>query len=149
MHYTALRCRPATPGFHHASKSLRRAMSVQTKATSSPAESLAPSENFKGDVLDPSAFNKNWVGKCLHIRCHIILLKSAGSLPMHVSQVRLLAVGAAVALAARSTGYLPVKAASFIHLLAFAANFGMIFWVRTNSLRCARTAQAYLLCPHV
>ena len=48
---------------------------------------------------------------------------------LHLLQVRLSASLAAVALAARGAEFLPVKSATFIHLLAFAANFGMIFWV--------------------
>lgn len=62
-----------------------------------------PNENFKGDVLDPSVFNKNWV--------------------------RLAGVGLAVAVTARGTGYLPTQTAAFIHLASFSVNFGMIVWV--------------------
>lgn len=48
-------------------------------------------------------------------------------------QVRLAAVSGAVALTARGTGYLSANVAAFVHLLSFAANFGMIFWVSFSS----------------
>ena len=74
-------------------------------ADQSPAASR---ENFKGEVLDPSVFNKNYV--------------------------RLGAVALVVGLAARGTGYLPARWAVFTHLLSFSINLGMIFWVSAIAL---------------
>jgi len=75
-------------------------------ATDPPAAAVS-NENFKGEVLDPSVFNKNWV--------------------------RLGAVAAVVGLAAWGTGYLPLHVAACVHLLSFSINLGMIFWVSCSS----------------
>lgn len=78
-------------------------------ATANPAigatdqSPAASRENFKGEVLDPSVFNKNWV--------------------------RLAAVAGVVGLAARGTGYLPERWAVYTHLMSYSINLGMIFWV--------------------
>ena len=88
-----------------------RKQGVRVMATANPAigaadqSPAASRENFKGEVLDPSVFNKNWV--------------------------RLGAVALVVGLAARGTGYLPARWAAFTHLLSFSINLGMIFWVST------------------
>ena len=76
-------------------------------ADQSPAASR---ENFKGEVLDPSVFNKNYA--------------------------RLGAVALVVGLAARGTGYLPARWAVFTHLMSFSINLGMIFWVSAAALFC-------------
>ncbi|BDA49679.1 probable transmembrane protein 205 at C-terminar half [Coccomyxa sp. Obi] len=62
----------------------------------------AASEELSGPMLEPSAFNKNWV--------------------------RLAWVSAALIVAARSTEFLPVKAAGFIHLLAWGVWLGSNVW---------------------
>jgi hypothetical protein len=48
--------------------------------------------------------------------------------PANNPRVRGLAIGAAIALAARGTGYLPARAAAFAHLLAWAALLGANLW---------------------
>jgi hypothetical protein len=74
-----------------------------TASSTMGGDSVASKENFKGEVLDPSVFNKNWV--------------------------RLGAVAVAVVGAARGTGFLPAHVAACVHLLSFSINLGMIFWV--------------------
>ncbi|KAK9904742.1 hypothetical protein WJX75_001688 [Coccomyxa subellipsoidea] len=61
-----------------------------------------PGEELSGPMLAPSAFNKNWV--------------------------RLAWVSAALIVAARSTEFLPVNAAAFIHVMAWGLWLGSNIW---------------------
>ena len=78
-------------------------------SAATPVTGQAVNENFKGEVLDPSVFNKNWV--------------------------RLAAIGVAIAASARGTEYLSVRTAAFLHLSSFAVVFGMLAWVSTTLSR--------------
>ncbi|CAL5220682.1 g2731 [Coccomyxa viridis] len=61
-----------------------------------------PADDVSGAMLEPSAFNKNWV--------------------------RLAWVSAAVIIAARSTEFVPVKVAALVHVLAWGLWLGSNIW---------------------
>jgi hypothetical protein len=60
-------------------------------------------EDFKGEMLSPSAANKN--------------------------SIRILGIAAAVLAAARGTGFLSTQGAAFVHLISYSVNLGMITYV--------------------
>jgi hypothetical protein len=94
-------------------------------------------------MLEPSAFNKNWVRRTFFMQgtMHFLsrqaesaarLLTLSLSVICHTGglflQVRLAWVSAAVVIAARSTEYLPSHVAAFIHVNSWGLLIGTNLW---------------------
>ncbi|GAB4813111.1 hypothetical protein N2152v2_000157 [Parachlorella kessleri] len=77
-------------------------VSAAAAAAADAAGSPATAGEVKGDMLAPSIFNNNLL--------------------------RLAAMGAAVALAAKSSVLLPAQGLSFVHLLAYGTWLGSVIW---------------------
>ncbi|PSC74334.1 Transmembrane 205 [Micractinium conductrix] len=99
-----LRLQSARPAFRMSTGARRRSAGAAATPASHPVvAAAAAADGVQGDMVDaPSAANKNIV--------------------------RLLAVSAVVAAAARGTAYLPTAGIAFVHLLAYGSWLGAIVW---------------------